>query len=98
LVETEHVRLRRLALDWLRADLKTYRQALDKAPNRAGAEIAQRMQHWLPDDDLAGVRGPDALARLPEAERSAWQKLWEEVEELRRRASGQPAAASPARP
>jgi hypothetical protein len=46
------------------------------------------MRHRLKDDDLAGVRGADALARLPEAERREWQKLWEEVEALRRRAAG----------
>jgi hypothetical protein len=31
--------------------------------------------------DLAGVRG-DALAKLPEAEREPWKKLWEEVDGL----------------
>ena len=44
------------------------------------------MQHWLRDADFGGVRGPDALARLPAMERPAWQKLWEEVEALRQRA------------
>ena len=56
------------------------------------------MRHWLRDDDFAGVRGPDALTRLPRAERSEWQKLWEQVEALGRRAAEKPAAASPARP
>jgi hypothetical protein len=32
------------------------------------------------------VRGPEALAKLPQAERKGWQKLWEEVEALRQRA------------
>jgi hypothetical protein len=50
------------------------------------------MQHWLDDSDLAGVRGADALARLPEAERPEWQKLWEEVEAMRRRAAERPAS------
>jgi tetratricopeptide (TPR) repeat protein/serine/threonine protein kinase len=34
---------------------------------------------------LAGVRGAEALARLPEAERPAWRQLWDEVEALARR-------------
>jgi hypothetical protein len=38
------------------------------------------------------VRGAAALAKLPDAERPPWQKLWEEIESLRRR------AADPARP
>ena len=40
------------------------------------------MQHWQQDTDFAGVRGPEALAKLPEAERQEWQKLWAEVAEL----------------
>jgi hypothetical protein len=43
----------------------------------------QRRQH---DPDFAGVRG-DALAELPEAERQEWQKLWDDVEALRKRAA-----------
>jgi hypothetical protein len=39
----------------------------------------------FPEPAFAGVRGADALGKLPEAERPAWQKLWEEVESLRRR-------------
>jgi hypothetical protein len=37
------------------------------------------MQHWLKDDDFAGVRGEEALAKLPESERREWQKLWAAV-------------------
>jgi hypothetical protein len=49
--------------------------------------IGQRMQHWLQDTDFNGVRGAEALGRLPEAERGDWQKLWDEVEALRQRAA-----------
>jgi Flp pilus assembly protein TadD len=94
----ERARLRQQALDWLRADLKAYRQVMEKATDKAGPEIAQRMQHWLRVTDFAGVRGPEALARLPEAERPAWQKLWQEVKALRKRAAERPQAASGARP
>jgi hypothetical protein len=34
------------------------------------------------------VRGPDALARIPEAERPGWQKLWADVQELLAKAGG----------
>jgi serine/threonine protein kinase/Flp pilus assembly protein TadD len=96
--EKERVSLRQQALDWLRADLQAYRQVMEKFADKAGPEIAQRMQHWLKDTDFAGVRGPESLTRLPETERKEWQKLWEEVEALRQRAAGKPAAASPTRP
>jgi serine/threonine-protein kinase len=91
-------RLRHQALDWLRADLTTYRQELDESAAKAGSAIAQRMQLWLQDKDFARVRGPEALARLPEAEREDWQKLWQEVEALRHRAAQPPGASRPGRP
>jgi tetratricopeptide (TPR) repeat protein len=43
----ERARLRQQALDWLRADLKAYRQLMEKPAGKAGPAIAQRMQHWL---------------------------------------------------
>jgi tetratricopeptide (TPR) repeat protein len=82
----ERARLRRQALDWLRADLKAYRQVMDKSAGKVGPVIAQRMQHWLKDEDFAGVRGSAALAKLPVAEHSAWQKLWVEVADTLTRA------------
>jgi hypothetical protein len=45
------------------------------------------MRHWLRDVDFNGVRGPDALGNLPEAERQRWQQLWQDVEALERRAT-----------
>jgi hypothetical protein len=44
------------------------------------------MQHRQQDTDFAGVRGPDALSRLRQGERLDWQKLWHEVEALRKSA------------
>jgi len=43
------------------------------------------MQHWQQDTDFTNVRG-DALAKLPEAERNEWRKLWEDVAELLKKA------------
>jgi tetratricopeptide (TPR) repeat protein len=81
--EMERARLRRQAWDWLRADLRAYQQVVDKA----GSLVLQRMQHWLQDTDFAGVRGADALAKLSEAEREEWQKLWKDVDALHQRAA-----------
>jgi serine/threonine protein kinase/tetratricopeptide (TPR) repeat protein len=77
--DTERARLRRQALDWLRADLKAWGRMLDKEPDKLLPMIVQRMQHTLEDSDFAGVRGHQALAKLPEAERPSWQKLWDDV-------------------
>jgi tetratricopeptide (TPR) repeat protein len=78
------VGLRRQALEWLRADLAAYRRDLEKMPDQVGPAISQRMQRWEQNPDFAGVRGNEALAKLPEAERTQWQKLWQEVAELRK--------------
>jgi tetratricopeptide (TPR) repeat protein/tRNA A-37 threonylcarbamoyl transferase component Bud32 len=83
----ERARHRRQAIDWLLADLKAYRQMIEKSASKAGPMIAQRMQHWLQDDNFAGVRGAGSLGKLPEVERKEWQKLWEEVEAMRQRAA-----------
>jgi hypothetical protein len=78
----------------LRADLGAWRRLLDKGPETDRAAIGQQLTHWLMDTDFAGVRGQKALAALPEAERGAWEKLWQEVEGLRQRAVRPPKAAT----
>jgi hypothetical protein len=49
---------------------------------------AGNMRRWLADPAFDGVRGPEALARLPEAERQAWQVLWADVADTLGRAEG----------
>jgi serine/threonine-protein kinase len=74
----ERARLRRQALDWLRSDLEAWGRLLDEAPDRArsAARVAHSLQRWQVDHSFAGVRGAEALARLPEAERQPWRDLW----------------------
>jgi Flp pilus assembly protein TadD len=91
LTDSERARLRKQALDWLRGELAVWASVLEKGtgwPAKARASLPSQLQHWQQDPDLAGVRGPEALGRLPDADRHAWQKLWEEVEALRRKAAG----------
>jgi serine/threonine protein kinase/tetratricopeptide (TPR) repeat protein len=86
--DKERVRLRRQALDWLRADLAAWRRLLENEPAKASPALVQKMQQWQSDPDFAGVRGPEALRHLPPAECPAWQELWKEVEQLRERGAG----------
>jgi hypothetical protein len=73
-------------LDWLRAELET---RLDlPEPEKTRWLVAGDLDRWLVDPYFAGVREPDTLARLPEAERQAWQKLWADVEDALARAEG----------
>jgi serine/threonine protein kinase/Flp pilus assembly protein TadD len=91
--DKERGRLRRQALDWLRADLTAYRRMLEQQPQKAAPMVRQRMRHWQLDTDFASVRGPDALARLPDTERTAWQQLWADVANTLARAEGKTAPA-----
>jgi serine/threonine-protein kinase len=82
--DPERVRLRRQALDWLRADLAAWAKRLDGGKPADRPLVLARMRHWQQDDDLAAVRDADALAKLPEVERADWQRFWQDVEALRR--------------
>jgi tetratricopeptide (TPR) repeat protein len=88
--EKERSRLRRQALDWLRADLNSWDRLLDKEPDKARPVVVNQMRHWQVDADLAGVRGAESLAKLPEAERPPWQKLWSDVANLLKQAKEKP--------
>jgi serine/threonine-protein kinase len=72
-------RLRRQALTWLRADLEAWGRLLGKEPDKVRPLILRNLRHWLTDTDFAGVRGPEGLAQLPEAEQQSWRKLWDDV-------------------
>ncbi|HEV3259573.1 MAG TPA: hypothetical protein VG013_22090 [Gemmataceae bacterium] len=57
--------------------------------SRSASQVSERHAHLprLPlrrheDADLAGVRDPKAMEKLPPGERDAWQKLWQDVEAL----------------
>jgi hypothetical protein len=50
--------------------------------------VVRTLRDWLEDPHLAAVRGPDALGRLPEPERPAWQKLWADVADTQAQALG----------
>jgi hypothetical protein len=56
-------------------ELEARRRLLAQDPGKVRA-VARDMRDWLADASFAGVRGPEALALLPAAERQAWQKLW----------------------
>jgi tetratricopeptide (TPR) repeat protein len=79
-------KLRRQALDWLRADLTAYAKLLAGKDPKSPSLVRQRMRHWQQDADFRGVRGEDALAKLPETERPDWRALWADVAALLKKA------------
>jgi serine/threonine-protein kinase len=76
------VMFRRWALRWLRDDLALYANLMKHGDPDAQQRVRKNLRHWLEDSDLVGVRDPAALAKLPEAEREAWAKLWADVNTL----------------
>jgi serine/threonine-protein kinase len=74
--DQERARWRKQALAWLRAELAGWA----KVPNRALAQKVLKL--WQQDNRLATVRDPGARAKLPQAEREQWQRLWAEVETM----------------
>jgi len=85
--DKERANLRGQAMDWLRADLTAWGRLLEKDPAKS-EQMVEVLQRWLAERDFSSVRGPKALAKLPEAERHEWQKLWDDTVEMLKRAQG----------
>jgi tetratricopeptide (TPR) repeat protein len=83
----ERAHLREQALEWMRTNLAARQKQLNDAPAKVAPAVLGTIQQWQKDLDFAGVRGHDALAKLPDTERRAWQKLWDDVTELERHAT-----------
>jgi tetratricopeptide (TPR) repeat protein len=83
-------KLRGLALDWLRADLRLQAKQLATNEPQVRPVIARSLQHWTVDPEFAGVRELSALAALPERERNDWKSLWAEVDRVLEQARENP--------
>jgi hypothetical protein len=73
---------RRQALAWLKADLAYWSKQAETGLPETKARVRQTLEHWKADRDLASLREPDALAKLPQGERKDWQAFWAEVSSL----------------
>jgi hypothetical protein len=71
--------LRSQARDWLRADLAQWSQPHEQTTGAVPREVRSQLARWRTDPDLACVRGPEALAKLPDLERESWDSLWATV-------------------
>ena len=81
-------KLRRQAREWLQSDLAACAKILDSGAADMKAKVAPTLQHWKEDTDLAGIRDEKELAKLPEDERAAFKRLWNDVDQLLTRANG----------
>lgn len=82
--EDQRVGLRKQSLKWLQADLAAYEKIVGANPKSHQA-IQSRLRFWQKDHALASVRDPEALEKLPKAEKDAWKKLWDNHRNLLRR-------------
>jgi tetratricopeptide (TPR) repeat protein len=83
-------RWRKQAIDWLKADLAAWTKILESGPPQAKQAIMQTLRHWKVDTDLAGLRDPASLTKLAKDEQEACHALWEAVDALIAKASGNP--------
>jgi hypothetical protein len=82
----ERARLRRQALDWLRANLAQWIKQMANGSPEVHSRIQETLAHCQKDRDLASVRGDAALAKLPDDEQLGWRQLWADVEKTLARA------------
>jgi serine/threonine-protein kinase len=80
--EKERTRLRRQALEWLRASLVVASKQAEGKQSKNREQVRQQLKRWQIDSDLAGIREKDAIAKLPVKEQEACNKFWAEVASL----------------
>src|SRR5262249_15163693 len=80
LTEAERAALRREARDWVRAELGAVRGEVQSGKPALRTAAVERLCHWRRRPDPAGVRDPEGLRLLPEADQQEWKQLWAEVE------------------
>jgi tetratricopeptide (TPR) repeat protein len=85
--DRERARLRKQALDWLRADLALHTKLLESPRPDDRAFSEQVLMQWKEDRVLAGLRDVGALAKLPAEDRVACEKLWADVATLLKKAA-----------
>jgi dipeptidyl aminopeptidase/acylaminoacyl peptidase len=86
--DKERARLRKLALDWLRADVTLRTKQLESSKPADRATASHALRYWQQHNDLAGIRDAAALAKLPADEQQAFTRLWADVAALRKQAEG----------
>ena len=77
--DEERARLRDQARQWLRAEVAAWGKKLD-SDRAAKASVENALKRWRTDPDLAGLREPDFLERLPVAESRACREMWKEID------------------
>ena len=77
--DEQRARLRDQARLWLRADLAAWGRKIESEP-AAKKSAENALERWLTDPDLAGLREPDLVEKLPIAESQACRELWKAID------------------
>jgi hypothetical protein len=86
LSEAERARWRRLACEWLQADVTAWAKRMD-SESQVHRHLASKMlTHWQVEPDLAGLREPGALEALSPDEQKECRALWEKAAVVLKRA------------
>jgi tetratricopeptide (TPR) repeat protein len=85
--DKERARLRKQALDWLRADLTAWEKRLQSGKPADRTMTQYIMKHWQKDADAACIRDKAALEKLPADEQKAFTQLWADVAALLKKAA-----------
>ena len=80
--DTAKARWRKQAIDWLKSDLAARTKILETGPPQTRQYVIRFLEHWKADSDLAGIREPASLSKLPPDEQKALAALWAEVDVL----------------
>src|SRR5262249_46372323 len=94
LSEAERARWRKLAREWLRADLAMWAAKLGSGSPQERNLAKRMLRNWQADPDLAGLREVHALDEFSADERNDCLALWREVRALLKRTGQSPTTAA----
>ncbi|WP_152052889.1 serine/threonine-protein kinase [Tautonia marina] len=90
-VADTRAKLRSKALGWLQDELERWSALVEQADDIQAREIVETLEYWQIDPDLESIRDANALQQVPEPERQAFERLWQDVTRLREEAEGKAA-------
>jgi hypothetical protein len=79
LSDAERAHWRVQARRWLRADLQASAKKLENGLAADRAKVRETLTWWRQDPDLAALRDPGELNKLPADERKEFAALWADV-------------------
>jgi WD40 repeat protein/serine/threonine protein kinase len=74
-------KFRRLALEWLKAELTAATELRKASPASDRSILVKVLNDWQRDLDFASIRGAESLAKLPADEGAAFRQFWADLTE-----------------